>query len=64
MEWIVPVSVAVIGGPLMWALHRFDRRNTYQHGENLTMLSKIEKKIEKIDDRIHEHITWHGQEKE
>ena len=55
--------VAVIGGPMMWGLHRLDKRNTSQHQEGLTTLKRIESKIEKLDDRLHDHITWHGHRK-
>lgn len=57
--WWVPIVVAVIGGPLMWGLHRFDKRNTEQHGQNMRVLKTIERKVDKIDDRLHGHIEWH-----
>lgn len=56
---IVPLAVALIGGPMMWLLHRFDRRNTEQHGENLKVLHRIENKVEKVDNRLTDHIEWH-----
>lgn len=62
----VPVAVALIGGPVMWFLSRFDRRNTDQHAENQAVLLRIEDKVdrvdakvEKVDDRLDGHITWH-----
>lgn len=55
----VPIIVAVIGGPLMWFLARFDKRNTQQHGANMKVLERIETKVDKVDDRISGHITWH-----
>jgi cytochrome c-type biogenesis protein CcmH/NrfF len=59
MGWIAPVVVALIGGPLMWLLTRFDKRNTEQHGENLKVLNRIESKVDRVDQRIDEHIEWH-----
>lgn len=59
----VPVAVALIGGPVMWFLTRFDRRNTDQHAENQKVLTRIESKIEKVDDRLNDHITWHISDK-
>lgn len=59
MQWWVPLSVAVIGGPLMWFLHRFDKRNTEQHGNNMSVLERIEKKVDHIDERVDGHINWH-----
>lgn len=59
----VPIAVALIGGPIMWFLTRFDRRNTDQHAENQKVLTRIETKIEKVDDRLNDHITWHINDK-
>jgi len=55
----VPVLVALIGGPLMWLLSRFDRRNTEQHGANMQVLQRIEQKIDTVDDRLYEHVKDH-----
>lgn len=60
MYWWVPIVGAIIGGPVMWALHRFDKRNTEQHNQNHGILEKIEHKLDKLDDRIHSHIHWHA----
>jgi len=62
MYWWVPIIVAVIGGPMMWGLHRLDRNNTSQHNQSLDMLNRIENKIIKLDDRLHDHISWHNRE--
>lgn len=59
MEWWVPIVVALIGSPLMWFLRRFDKRNTEQHGNNMAVLERIEKKVDHIDGRVDEHIHWH-----
>lgn len=56
---VVPVAVALIGGPVMFFLHRFDRRNTEQHEGNMGVLNRIEGKVDRLDDRIHSHIEWH-----
>ena len=55
----VPVVVALIGGPVMWFLTRFDQRNTEQHGENQRVLNRIENKVDRLDGRIDSHIDWH-----
>jgi len=57
---VVPIAVALIGGPLMWLLRRFDKRNTAQHEGNMSVLTRIEHKMDKLDDRIHHHISWHA----
>lgn len=50
--WIVPIVVAVIAGPIMWLLHRLDRRNTQQHGQSVDMLRNLDGKV----DGIHGHL--------
>lgn len=59
MSWLVPVVVALIGGPLMWFLKKFDSRNSEQHNQNLNVLERIEGKIDKVDERLDNHISWH-----
>ena len=63
----IPVIVALISGPLMWLLFRFDRRNTEQHGQNMAVLRRVEGKMDRVDgkvdrldgkvDRIDERVT-------
>jgi hypothetical protein len=63
----VPVVVAVIAGPLMWALHRFDRRNTEQHGENMKILNRVETKVDVLDakvDRVDQRLFQHSNNRE
>lgn len=60
------IFVAVIGGPLMWFLTRFDSRNTEQHEQNQQLLTRIDKKVDRLDSKvdrldrqIDSHLTWH-----
>jgi hypothetical protein len=60
------ILVALIGGPLMWFLTRFDARNTEQHAENQKMLTRIDSKVDRLDGKvdrldrqIDSHLTWH-----
>jgi len=55
----IPIVVALIGGPVMWFLSRFDKRNTAQHDNNMRILNTLDIKaeqmnwkIDKIDDKI------------
>jgi hypothetical protein len=57
--WWVPIVVAVITGPLVVLMRRFDKRNTEQHGANMRVLERIETKVDKLDDRLDGHIDWH-----
>lgn len=60
--WWVPIVVAVITGPLVVLMRRFDKRNTEQHGENLKVLNRIESKVDHIDSRLDDHIDYHLKE--
>lgn len=60
---LVPVTIALIGGPLMWILARFDKHNTAQHKNNMHVLERIEgkvttieEKVSKVDERLNNHI--------
>jgi len=59
-----PVLVALIGGPVMFFLHRFDRRNTSQHDNNMGVLTNIEKKVDRLDERMDDHFEWHMTKKD
>jgi hypothetical protein len=60
--WWVPIVVAVITGPLVVVMRQFEKKNTQQHGENLKVLNRIEKKVDHIDNRLDDHIDYHLKE--
>jgi len=63
---ITAVAVAVIGGPVMWLLHRLDRRNSQQHGQNQQTLDRIETKLDRHDgklDRLDSRLSTHIDDK-
>lgn len=62
--WLVPILVALIGGPVMWMLSRFEKRNSEQHGENMKVLVDIDEKVDRIDSRLDDHIHWHLQRRD
>lgn len=64
--WFVPIAVAIITGPIVVLMARFDRRNTEQHDNNMMELRRIgrtvenvDSKVEKIDERLDHHMEWH-----
>lgn len=61
-DWI-PVLVAIVGGggPIVALIMRLDRKNDSQHGENGRILSRIEGKVDKLDDRLYDHIQNHDE---
>ena len=64
--WFVPIAVALISGPLVVLMSRFDKRNTEQHDRNMEELKRIgdsiddvSVKVTKLDDRLDRHVEWH-----
>ena len=63
---VVPILVAVIGGPIMWLLRRLERSNTDQHDSNMRELTRVARSVERVDEkmdrldqRIDAHLEWH-----
>lgn len=60
--WVVVIAAAapaVVAGPVMWFLSKFDKRNSEQHRGNMDVLDRIEGKVDKLDERVDGHIEWH-----
>ena len=52
MEWLVPVVVAIIGGPLVVFVQSFRKESSDQH-------AVLAGKIDKLADKLDGHIDWH-----
>lgn len=64
-SWLVPVLVAVIGGPLVVFMQLLRKENTSQHAEGQNLLKQVIVKVENIGTKIDGHIGWHdGKEKQ
>jgi hypothetical protein len=59
MEWIVPIVVALIGGPLVVVVQKLRDENTSQHAEARSLLNKVAYKVDKVDEKLDNHIEWH-----
>jgi len=59
MEWLVPVVVAIIGGPVVVILQQLRKENTAQHAEARSLLERVADKVDKVDDKLTGHIDWH-----
>lgn len=59
MEWVVPVVVAIIGGPVVVVLQRLRRENTTQHAEGRELISRVLYKVDEVGSKIDRHIGWH-----
>lgn len=49
---ITAIVVALIGGPLMWLLRRLDRRNSEQHGHSISILERLDGKVDRLDEKV------------
>lgn len=58
---ITAIVVALIGGPLMVFMRRFDARNTDQHAANSEVLQAIREDIREVRVAQIEHLQWHGE---
>lgn len=59
MEWLIPILVAFIGGPVVVLLQQLRKENTEQHAESRTLLQQVAVQVEKVDTKLDGHITWH-----
>ena len=48
------IVVAMIGGPVMWALYRLDKRNTQQHGQSIQIIQEVQENVKDIKGDIHD----------
>ena len=63
MEWLVPIAVAVIGGPLVALIQMLRKENTNQHAESRGLLEYMVEKIDKINDKFDTHMEEkHGKD--
>lgn len=61
MEWLVPIAVAVITGPVVVLLQKLRRENTSQHAESRGLLEHVVIKVDKLDEKFDRHIEdGHG----
>ena len=61
---IVPIVVAVIGGPIVVLLSKVRSENTSQHAEARTLLRQVAHKVDQVGTKLDEHIGWHKGKKE
>ena len=59
MDWVVPILVAIIGGPLVVLVQKLREENTSQHAESRDLLKMVSSKVDKVDEKLDGHINWH-----
>jgi peptidoglycan hydrolase CwlO-like protein len=50
---LMPIILALLGGPVMYFIKRFDDHNTHQHNKNLEALKHIHDNIEHVKESVH-----------
>lgn len=64
MDWLVPVVVAVITGPMVAVINRLRKENSQQHAEGRELINRVLYKVDQVGSKIDGHIGWHeGREK-
>ena len=63
MEWLVPIVVAIITGPIVVILQKLRQENTSQHAESRGLIEHLVIKLDGIDDKLDEHINGDYHEK-
>jgi hypothetical protein len=64
VEWLVPIVVAVITGPVVVVLQKLRKENTDQHAHNTILLKHIGNKVDRIGSKLDKHIGWHEAQEE
>jgi len=59
MEWLVPIVVALIGGPLVIIIQNLRKENSADHAVVRGLLESVVTQIDKVDDKLDNHILWH-----
>lgn len=60
MNWLgVLATVLAPGGMIALLIEKTRRENNRDHAKNSQMLMSIDKKVDKIDERLDHHIEWH-----
>lgn len=61
------VGAAMITGPLLWVLSRYDRRNTEQHRDaqvardhSLHLIQSLHNKVDHHGKLMSDHLSWHA----
>lgn len=59
--WLVIVlAVLAPGGVITVLIERTRRENNRDHARNSDLLHRIDKKVDRIDERLDSHIEWHA----
>jgi uncharacterized membrane-anchored protein len=51
MAWVAvltPIIVAIIGGPTMWMLYKFDKKNSADHAVTIGVLGEVRDNVREV----------------
>lgn len=57
--YAVILAALAPGGVIVALIERSRKQNNADHARNAEILSSIDKKVDKIDKRLDDHIEWH-----
>ena len=58
--WLaVVLAVVAPGGVIVTMLEKVRRENTRDHAANSELLRRIDHKVDRIDERMSDHLEWH-----
>lgn len=58
--WLtIVVSILAPSGVIVTLIERTRRENNRDHARNSDLLMTIDRKVDKVGDRLDDHINWH-----
>ena len=58
--WLmIMLAVVAPGGVIVSLIERVRRENTRDHAANSELLRRIDHKVDRIDERMSDHLEWH-----
>ena len=56
---VILLAVIAPGGVIVTMLEKVRRENTRDHAANSNLLRRIDSKVDRIDERMSDHLEWH-----
>jgi hypothetical protein len=56
---MIVLAVVAPGGVIVTMLEKVRRENTRDHAANSDLLRRIDTKVDRIDERMSDHLEWH-----
>lgn len=56
---VIMLAVVAPGGVIVSLIERVRRENTRDHAQNSDLLRRIDSKVDRIDNRMSDHLEWH-----